>query len=137
MLSTLIIFFGNYHNILSYSFTVTFVRVGDSRTSLSSGASAGNEAIFLAYQVMAGFAEIPCAKTLKRTVVLTTTAIVCKPGMSGASLSVMSSRTIDASPRGPNHPIKRTESVFNPVFIQGKCDRKYPDEGETQVLHRG
>jgi len=42
-----------------YFFKSTFVRVGDSMTSLSSGASAGSKAIFLAYQVMAGFAEIP------------------------------------------------------------------------------
>ena len=116
------------------------IRVGDSATSFSSGALEGNDAVFLAYQSIAGFAVIPWAKTLIRTVVLTTTAIVFRPGIPGASLSAMSKKTIDASPRGPNHPKKKTDSVWKRVFTidiatgssrikvrQGPCSEYHPD----------
>ena len=48
----------------NYFFPFAGIRVGDSTTTFSSGASPGNVAIFPAYQLMRGFADKPWAKTL-------------------------------------------------------------------------
>jgi len=87
-------------------------------TSLRSGASSGSAATISEYQLPAEPAEIPWAKILMRTIVITARFIVSSPGIPFASSTAMSNRTTDASPLGPDQPRKMTVSRCSFVPIR-------------------
>jgi hypothetical protein len=64
---------------------------------------------FFMYKFDSGRALTPCATTLNKTVIKTASMKVSCPGKEFSLSKVISARTMEASPLGPNHPIKSIE----------------------------
>jgi hypothetical protein len=76
---------------------------------LFSGASGTIFSIRRAYAAGKGAAVTPYKSTLRSTVSATTCSIRPRPASAGASATTISPNTIEASPRGPNQPIKQVD----------------------------
>src|SRR5215203_1631838 len=92
--------------------------VGASTCSCFSCASATIPRTRRAYTAESGAAVTPCSSTLSTTVNATTASISPRPGSSGASSTTIRPSTMEARPRGPNQPAKRTETPRRCVPIR-------------------